>query len=60
MRDGYSTYRGLGLGLPGRERLMDEFDCSSVGKGTTVTMAKWCDDEPISTDRARHDEEAKT
>jgi serine/threonine-protein kinase RsbT len=44
MRDGYSTYRGLGLGLPGARRLMDEFDVvSEVGKGTTVRMAKWRD-----------------
>jgi serine/threonine-protein kinase RsbT len=42
LRDGYSTYRGLGLGLPGARRLMDEFDIATeVGKGTTVTMAKW-------------------
>ena len=42
MRDGVSTYRGLGLGLPGARRLMDEFEIvSEVGKGTTVTMAKW-------------------
>ena len=42
MQDGFSTYRGLGLGLPGSRRLMDEFDIvSEVGKGTTVTMTKW-------------------
>jgi serine/threonine-protein kinase RsbT len=42
MRDGYSTYRGLGIGLPGAQRLMDEFDIvTEVGKGTTVTMMKW-------------------
>jgi serine/threonine-protein kinase RsbT len=42
LRDGYSTYRGLGIGLPGARRLMDEFDIvSEVGKGTTVTMIKW-------------------
>jgi RNA polymerase sigma factor (sigma-70 family) len=42
LRDGVSTYRGLGLGLPGARRLMDEFDiCSEVGKGTIVTMTKW-------------------
>jgi serine/threonine-protein kinase RsbT len=42
LRDGYSTYRGLGLGLPGARRLMDEFDIvSEVGTGTTVTMTKW-------------------
>jgi len=42
MRDGYSTYQGLGLGLPGAKRLMDRFDLESVrGEGTTVTMEKW-------------------
>jgi serine/threonine-protein kinase RsbT len=42
LTDGYSTYNGLGLGLPGARRLMDEFSLSSeVGKGTTVTMTKW-------------------
>ena len=42
MTDGYSTYNGLGLGLPGARRLMDEFDVvSEVGRGTTVTMTKW-------------------
>jgi RNA polymerase sigma factor (sigma-70 family) len=42
LRDGFSTYQGLGLGLPGARRLMDEFEIvSEVGKGTTVTMAKW-------------------
>jgi serine/threonine-protein kinase RsbT len=42
MRDGYSTSRSLGMGLPGARRLMDEFELSSVvGKGTTVTMKKW-------------------
>ncbi len=40
--DGYSTYRGLGLGLPGSRRLMDEFTIvSELGRGTTVTMTKW-------------------
>jgi len=42
MQDGYSTSRGLGLGLPGSKRLMDEFAiASAVGQGTTVTMTKW-------------------
>ena len=42
MRDGFSTGRGLGIGLPGARRLMDEFEIASeVGKGTTVTMKKW-------------------
>jgi len=42
MRDGFSTGRSLGLGLPGAKRLVDEFEIvSGVGKGTTVTMWKW-------------------
>lgn len=42
LADGYSTYGGLGLGLPGARRLMDEFAVVSViGQGTTVTMTKW-------------------
>ena len=42
LRDGYSTYQGLGLGLPGARRLMDEFDIvSEVDVGTTVSMTKW-------------------
>jgi serine/threonine-protein kinase RsbT len=42
LEDGYSTSGGLGLGLPGARRLMDEFDVTStVGQGTTVTMKKW-------------------
>jgi len=40
--DGYSTGEGLGLGLAGARRLMDEFEItSSVGHGTTVIMRKW-------------------
>lgn len=42
MQDGYSTGKGLGLGLPGTKRLMDEFEItSSVGQGTTVRATKW-------------------
>ncbi|MGZ8215450.1 MAG: anti-sigma regulatory factor [Methylosarcina sp.] len=42
MQDGYSTSKGLGLGLPGTKRLMDEFEItSSLGRGTTVRVAKW-------------------
>jgi serine/threonine-protein kinase RsbT len=42
MRDGFSTGRSLGLGLPGARRLMDEFEIESeLGRGTTVTMRKW-------------------
>ncbi|MHB8483505.1 MAG: anti-sigma regulatory factor [Nitrospiria bacterium] len=42
LQDGYSTGHGLGLGLPGARRLMDEFEIESeLRKGTTVTMKKW-------------------
>jgi serine/threonine-protein kinase RsbT len=42
MRDGFSTGRSLGLGLPGTKRLMSEFDIKSkVGEGTVVTIIKW-------------------
>jgi serine/threonine-protein kinase RsbT len=42
MQHGYSTRKGLGVGLPGAKRLMDEFHIESeVGSGTTVTMTKW-------------------
>jgi serine/threonine-protein kinase RsbT len=42
LQDGYSTSGGLGVGLPGSRRLMDEFEVTSQpGKGTTVTMKKW-------------------
>jgi serine/threonine-protein kinase RsbT len=42
MKDGFSTGKSLGLGLPGTKRLVSEFDIiSEVGKGTTVTVTKW-------------------
>lgn len=42
LQDGYTTGKGLGLGLPGARRLMNEFNIhSQVGKGTTVTVIKW-------------------
>jgi serine/threonine-protein kinase RsbT len=42
MVDGYSTSGGLGLGLPGAKRLMDEFEVvSAPDRGTTITMIKW-------------------
>ena len=42
MRDGYSTSKSLGMGLPGAKRLMDEFEIrSAIGEGTTITMKKW-------------------
>ncbi len=42
MEDGYSTSGGLGAGLPGVKRLMDNFDINSeVGIGTTIHAVKW-------------------
>ena len=42
MQDGFSTSGGLGLGLPGVKRLMDEFQLvSGANIGTTVTIKKW-------------------
>ncbi len=39
---GHTSRGGLGLGLPGARRLMDEFQVrTNAGKGTTVTMTKW-------------------
>jgi serine/threonine-protein kinase RsbT len=42
LTDGWTTGKGLGLGLSGSRRLVDEFDLlSGPGKGTTVTVTKW-------------------
>lgn len=42
IQDGYSTSQGLGAGLPGVKRLMDEFDIeTSIGEGTEVSIIKW-------------------
>ena len=42
MQYGYSTRRGLGVGLPGAKWLMDDFEIeSTIGKGTKVIMRKW-------------------
>ena len=42
MEDGYSTGRGLGMGLPGARRLMDRLVVESlIGRGTVVEMWKW-------------------
>jgi serine/threonine-protein kinase RsbT len=42
LRDEYSGRGGLGLGLPGARRLMDDFEVTSdADTGTTVTMKKW-------------------
>ena len=42
MKDGYSTGKSLGLGLPGARRLVNEFDIKSKpGEGTIVSILKW-------------------
>ncbi|RKD73206.1 serine/threonine-protein kinase RsbT [Sinobaca qinghaiensis] len=42
MEDGFTTSGGLGAGLPGVKRLMDDFDIDSVvGEGTVITAVKW-------------------
>ncbi|HET7563675.1 MAG TPA: anti-sigma regulatory factor [Gemmatimonadaceae bacterium] len=42
MSDGYSTDSGLGLGLGGSKRLVNEFDIwSKPGEGTRVTITRW-------------------
>lgn len=44
MRDGFSTGGGLGKGLPGSKRLVDEFRIESErGRGTRVTIVRWRD-----------------
>ena len=43
LTDGYTTGGGLGLGLSGARRLVDEFDIdTAVGQGTSITVTKWC------------------
>lgn len=42
MTDGYTSGRGLGLGLSGAKRLCNDFSVkSAVGQGTIVTLARW-------------------
>lgn len=42
MQDGYTTWGGMGLGLSGSKRLMDEFEIySEVGVGTRIRVTKW-------------------
>ncbi|MCR4434459.1 MAG: anti-sigma regulatory factor [Clostridiales bacterium] len=42
MKEGFSTDKGMGLGLPGVKKLMDYFKISSeLEKGTTVVIIKW-------------------
>jgi len=42
LQPGYTTSKGMGMGLPGSQRLMDELEIHSVvGQGTTVVVRKW-------------------
>ncbi len=42
MQDGYTTGNGLGLGLPGTRRLVDEFELETApGAGTRIRLVKW-------------------
>jgi len=42
VEDGYTSGKGLGLGLPGAKRLVNVFEIQSeTGKGTTVTIIQW-------------------
>ncbi|HUS18374.1 MAG TPA: anti-sigma regulatory factor [Terriglobales bacterium] len=42
MRDGYTTAGGMGLGLSGSKRLMNQFEIETkVGEGTRVTVIRW-------------------
>lgn len=46
LEDGFTTGEGLGLGLPGARRLVDEFTITTDRRrGTTVVMRKWCSPE---------------
>ena len=48
LSEGYATGNGLGLGLPGSRRLMDDFVVDTkVGAGTTVSMRKWRERDPL-------------
>lgn len=59
LEEGYTTYDGLGLGLPGCRRIVDDFDIrSTVGEGTTVTMTKWTAHARPARPDARHQEDA--
>jgi serine/threonine-protein kinase RsbT len=42
MKDGYTSGGGMGIGLPGAKRLVNEFDLASApGEGTSVTIVRW-------------------
>jgi serine/threonine-protein kinase RsbT len=42
MGEGFTSGQGMGMGLPGTKRLMDEMKIdSALGRGTTITIRKW-------------------
>lgn len=42
LRDGFTSGPGMGMGLPGTKRLMDEMEIrTALGRGTTITIRKW-------------------
>jgi serine/threonine-protein kinase RsbT len=54
MREGFSTGGGLGCGLPGAQRLMDEFELrSQPGQGTQVRTLKWLQPSSLPGHRSR-------
>ncbi|TXJ79144.1 anti-sigma regulatory factor [Streptomyces lavendulae] len=54
MTDGYTTGGGLGLGLSGARRLVDEFEIDTEpGRGTTVTVIAWAAGLPVTTRAVR-------
>lgn len=53
MQEGYGTKGGLGLGLPGAKRIMDDFRVETGGRGTTVEMAMWRETNGLSPHRGR-------
>jgi serine/threonine-protein kinase RsbT len=55
-RRGFTAGHGLGLGLPGARRLVDDFEVvSASGEGTTVTMTKWRVPDELADLRERRD-----
>ena len=61
MVDGFSTGGGLGFGLSGARRLVDEFEIESrSGTGTTVTLCQWTGVDPDAEDRRRGLQERPT
>jgi len=48
LTDGFSTSKGLGKGLSGAKKLMDDFSIQTeIGKGTEVVIVKWTDSDKL-------------